>query len=257
MLWLTCALVLTAAFPLYRALKASRRSTLLQAIYWAWAAWAVWLLTFVAAALGDTEESALGRHLALSLTGCAGVAVLGARRPGVKAWNFVVCGLLAVLLLPIAQGLGRPRLETEYRIFLAVTLLVGLTNYLPTRAGPAALLAGLGCGLAFFEVDENAAGVCLALSPWAAMLLLGRRRQGSEADVVWLDFRDRFGVVWGQRVREQMNRAAANAGWPVTLTWHGLEMKENADVRQVVDTLRALLKRFEVEEVSIPGERKV
>jgi len=35
--------------------------------------------------------------------GCAGVAVLGARRPGMTAWNFVVAGLLAVLLLPVAR----------------------------------------------------------------------------------------------------------------------------------------------------------
>src|SRR5437870_10972643 len=116
MLWLTCAVMLTAAFPLVRAWGASRRSTLLQAVYWAWAAWAGWLLTFVAAALGDIEESALGRHLALSLTACAGVAVLGARRPGVTAWNFVVCGLLAVLLLPVAQSLGAPQLAPEFRI---------------------------------------------------------------------------------------------------------------------------------------------
>jgi hypothetical protein len=244
MFWLTCAIVLSAALPLVRAWRANRHTTLLQAVNWAWAAWAVWLLTFIALARGDVEEALLGRHLALSVTGCAGVAVLGARRPGVRAWNFVVCGLLAVLLLPVVQGAGVAQVATEFRIFLAAVLAVGLSNYLPTRACPGALVIGIGCGLMFAKVYEAAAGFCLGLGPWIALLLLSRKRERTEADLLWLDFRDRFGIVWGQRIREQMNRAAANAGWPVTLTWHGLERKENVDEKALLDTLRAVLSRF-------------
>src|SRR5205823_2401254 len=104
MVWLSCAVVLTAGLPLFAAWRANRHTTLLQAVYWAWAAWAAWLLALVALGQGDVEDTALGRHLALALTGCAGVAVLGARRPGVAAWNLVVCGLLLVQLMPIVQG---------------------------------------------------------------------------------------------------------------------------------------------------------
>jgi hypothetical protein len=203
------------------------------------------MLTFVALVRGDATEALLGRHVALSLTGCAGVAVLGARRPGVGAWNFVVCGLLAVLLLPVVQGVGVAHLATEFRIFLAAVLAIGLSNYLPTRAGPGALLIGIGCGLMFAGVHEVGAGFCLGLGPWLALVLLTRKREATEADRLWLDFRDRFGVVWGQRVREQMNRSAANAGWPVSLTWHGLERKGHVDEQAILDTLRALLTRFQ------------
>src|SRR6266568_4821247 len=140
MIWLTCAVVLTAGFPLVEAWRANQRTTLRQAIAWAAGAWACWLLTFVALALEDVENAELGRYLSLSLTACAGVAVLGARRPGVQAWNFVVCGLLAVLLLPLAQR----GVDKGFRIFLVVILVIGLTNYLPTRAGLAALLVGIG-----------------------------------------------------------------------------------------------------------------
>ena len=56
------------------------------------------------AAWPGSRVAALG-YTALSLTGCAGVAVLGARRPGVGPWNFVLLGLLAVMLLPLAEGL--------------------------------------------------------------------------------------------------------------------------------------------------------
>src|SRR5438128_1202792 len=121
MLWLCGGALLTAAYPLLRMVLSNLHTTLRQATLWAGAAWGCWLLVFLAAARGE-KNVFLGRHLALALTGCAGVAVLGARRPGVRAWNFVVCGLLAVLLLPMVEGLGRPRPEPAYLVFLAGTL---------------------------------------------------------------------------------------------------------------------------------------
>lgn len=264
MLW-TCTLALaTTAWPLARALWANRRTTLFQAVLWAAGAWAAWLLVFVGAALDYAVEAAFGRYLALALTGCAGVAVLGARRPGVGPWNFVVCGLLMVLLLPVAEGLGQPRLDLPPLLFLGATLAVGLLNYLPTRLGPAALLLAVGCGLEFALLVKGepgasapgeclAAGLCLALSAWLGLLLLRRKLAGDDEDfgALWLDFRDRFGVVWGLRVREQFNRAAANAGWPVTLQWHGLAVNEGATPppqKELAEKLRALLKRFGPEE---------
>jgi hypothetical protein len=203
------------------------------------------------------------RYLALCLTGCAGVAVLGARRPGVGAWNFVLLGLLAVMLLPVAQGLllgGKP-LDTLRLLFLGATLLVGLLNYLPTRLALAALLLTAGCGWELLSLADppwlpprlgevRPGWLCVALAPWVG--LLGWRGAGpapSEFDRIWLDFRNRFGLVWGQRVREQFNRAAANAGWPVTLYWQGLLRTPGATLEakaqeEIVATLRALLKRF-------------
>ena len=53
---------------------------------WAGGAWAAWVATTWA-------PGPLATYLALCLSACAGVAVLGARRPGVTAWNFVVAGL--------------------------------------------------------------------------------------------------------------------------------------------------------------------
>jgi hypothetical protein len=266
MLWLCTLAVATAAWPLGRTWWANRQTTLLQAVLWAAGAWVAWLLVFLGAAAHYDADVALGRHMALALTGCAGVAVLGARRPGVGPWNFVVCGLLAVLLLPIAEGWGRPRLDLPPLLFLGATLVVGLLNYLPTRLGLAALLLAGGCGLEFALLAaprlpeqgggwmEPAAGLCLALAPWAGLLLLGRSSAagGEDFDALWLDFRNRFGAVWGLRVREQFNRSAANAGWPVTLQWHGLAVNEGATPpprQELLEKLRALLKRFGPEEV--------
>lgn len=244
-------LLATAAYPLAKAWRANRGTSLVYAVLWVVAAWLAWLLAF---AFGS--DGTLGRYLALSLTGCAGVAVLGARRPHIGPWNFVVVSLLAVLLLPVAQGWGKPVLSPPYLAFLGATVAVGWLNYLPTRLLPAALLFGAGAGVEFAQLcgvrlDEALLAVTrfsLALSPWTALVCL-RRSYGevSAFDREWLAFRDRFGVVWGQRAREQFNRAAANAGWPIVLSWYGLEVPPDRAARpgeEVLATLRAVLKRF-------------
>jgi hypothetical protein len=250
-------LLATAVYPLWKAWRANRRTALAHAVWWAGAAWAAWLLAF---AFGG--DGTLGRYLALSLTGCAGVAVLGARRPHVGAWNFVVASLLAVLLLPVAQGWGKPVLHPAYLAFLGVTVAFGWLNYLPTRLLPAVLLfaAGAGaelaklCGLGMDETLFGVARFLLANTPWVVLACFMReRREMSAIDREWLSFRDRFGVVWGQRSREQFNRAAANAGWPIVLSWHGLEVAADRPAppaEEVLALLRSVLKRFGTKEES-------
>jgi hypothetical protein len=244
-------LLATALYPLWKAWRANRRTSLEHAVWWAVAAWAAWLLAFVFG--GD---GLLGRYVALSLTGCAGVAVLGARRPHIGAWDFVVLSLLAVLLLPVAQGGGKPTLGLPYLIFLGVTVAFGWLNYLPTRLLPAALLFGVGAGAELARVGGvgmdavllSSERIVMALSPWVALACFARQRSAASAvDREWLSFRDRYGVVWGQRSREQFNRAAIHAGWPIVLSWHGLELTQNKPAPledEVLVTLRAVLKRF-------------
>ena len=108
--------------------------------------------------------------------------------------------------------------------------------------GPAAAEAGRG-------------GLLLALAPWAAYTgAWGHPPPASEFDRLWLGFRDRFGLVWGQRLREQFNRSAVHAGWPVTLRWTGLRLRPGTSLprpevqEEILATLRALLKRFGPEE---------
>ena len=71
-------------------------------------------------------------YVALALTGCVAVAVLGARRPGAAAWNLVVGGLLVVLLLPLAEGalIGTPiHLGTFRTTFLAAVLIKAVSRH--------------------------------------------------------------------------------------------------------------------------------
>jgi hypothetical protein len=247
---------LTGAYPMWQAWKGARTTSLEQAVAWGVAAWIFWgIVLLVGVSETGTLADPTATYLALSLTGCAAVAVLGARRPGVTAWNFVVLGLLAVMLLPLAESLvtGRPGFDGPRLIFLEATLAVGVLNYLPTRLGPAALVAGMGAGLAglgladVIERETTYFGWPAALAPWVGLGCWRLRpRPGMEFDRVWLEFRDRFGWLWGQRMREQFNRSAANAGWPVVLGWQGLTRIGATELPEtdLVSTLRALLKRF-------------
>jgi hypothetical protein len=257
----TWLVFLTGAYPLWRGWRANRHTSLYQAFYWAAAAWVAWgemMYSSIRWGRMGTDGVAFS-FMAVSLTSCAGVAVLGARRPGVGAWNFVVTGLLAVMVLPLIGGLLARVLSFDplHVVFMSATLAVGILNYLPTRLAPAAVLAGAAGALELLgltgAVDPGRALSWLpaALVPWAGFAgWRTRPAPRSEFDRVWLDFRDRFGFLWGQRMREQFNRSAANAGWPVILRWQGLRIIPGASLPDeaiqtaIVATLRALLKRF-------------
>jgi hypothetical protein len=181
-------------------------------------------------------------------------------------WNLVVLGLLAVCLLPVGEALmaGRETHLEWYRLaFVMGVIGMAVVNYLPTRLGLAAILLGWGAAMELAEVKRLQGGLewagpwkilgrlVLSLAPWAgSMSMRAPLPAVSTFDQLWLAFRDRFGLIWGQRVREQFNRSAANAKWPVVLYWTGLRLgpgvpppsePENA---QMVARLRTLLQRF-------------
>jgi hypothetical protein len=254
------ALIVAGLLPLSLALWTNRGTSLLHALIWALVAWLSFGLAFLC---DDLERAGMqpGRYCAVCLTGCAGVAVLGARRPHVFAWNFVVLGLFTVMVLPLmeTQFIGTYPIDGLRILFMAGTIAVGSLNYLPTRLGPAALLLmligagemtrlyapalwpGFGAGMVF--------DLLLSSVPWLAWICLAwRAADRSDFDSLWLKFRDQWGLVWGQRVREQFNNAAQNAGWPVKLAWHGLtQVKDEslaADQEKFVEMLRKTLQRF-------------
>jgi hypothetical protein len=254
-------LTVAGLFPLARAWHANRATTLRHALGWAGVAWLAWAWALLG---GEADAAGLdpSRYVALCLTGCAGVAVLGARRPYVAAWNSVVLGLLGVMLLPLGESLllGTSPVDPLRLFFLSATLGVAILNYLPTRFGPAALLLALACAGEVVALFAPASlprrgevplfHVLVLLTPWVAWLAGGRLPAAlSEFDRRWLAFRDRLGLLWSQRAREQFNQAAANAGWPVTLHWQGLR-RDHAEAipaerqEEMLQMLRAVLRRF-------------
>jgi hypothetical protein len=272
--WLLVGLYLSTLYPWGCAWRANRGTTLRHALVWAGLAWLAWAGVLLAAGCGyEGEELNPFRLLALALTGSAGVAVLGARRPGWYAWDLVVLGLLAVLLLPLAEQLlvGAPALGPVRVLFLLGTGLVGGGNYLPTRLGPAAFLLGLSYGQQLYALcvpgpvglADQASWLGLGLAPWLGWGCLRRRSGASDLDRVWLAFRDRFGLFWSWRLREQFQRAAARAGWTCTLHWRGLEWGVSCaatpasacpEAPAVRRLLEALTCRFRLPAVALPRE---
>jgi hypothetical protein len=180
-------------------------------------------------------------------------------------WNAVVLALLFMELSPWGEAAIRQqdfRLDGLRLAILAGSIAIGVMNYLPTRAGLGALLVGFGCAcqwLRFMKAEEGGQaeldwmGRCtLAASPGAILLWrkLLESRKVNDFDFCWIAFRERFGVVWGQRLREQFNHAARHAGWKVTLTWQGLRTPPGADQPSqeqrvaMLQTLNAVMKRF-------------
>ncbi|MFO0809449.1 MAG: hypothetical protein U0746_12555 [Gemmataceae bacterium] len=231
-------LALLAALPLVRATYANRRTALIHALGWCWAAWVAW-------SLAAMDVTPFRCYLAQSLTGCAGVAVLGARRPGVVAWHFVVVGLLVVLLLPAIESVARGatvHLDAPRVAFIVVLLGTVVTNYLPTRsvAGAISLAAGLAIGIEHYMASL----VAIFLAPWLAWLGFLRQGKSPAVDARWQDFRDRFGAIWALRVREQFNAAARNSGLAIDLRWTGVRGLTNENDEAAKDLLAALLQRF-------------
>jgi hypothetical protein len=260
--WLCLALHLTGIWPLSKAWQANRHTALFPSIQWLIAAWVGWAWCILALARGSPDIAAV-RYVALSLSCAATVAVLGARRPGLYAWNFVVAALLLVTLLPLAETLvrGHFRLDQVRAFFVSGLIAVAVLNYLPTRLGWAAVFFGLGAFLevaSLLDIKAGSSGpmalagaFLLSLSPWVALITLANLPIPAIAfDQAWFDFRDRFGMMWGQRLREQFNRAAMNAGWPVILYWNGLRvmagehLPSREDQEEILKTLKALMKRF-------------
>ena len=217
----------------------------------------------------DRAWLVLLRFVAISLSFCPLVSLIGAKRPQHVAWNFVVASLWAIVALPAGEAFflhpGRPVEMGDARgWFLWILILLGPINFVPTRHWPAALLLAGGQFLALSEylplVRRNlfpqAAFVGFALATTAILVAWARRRSKlgiSPYDRLWLDFGDTFGLFWSLRVQERINAAAQQYDWPIELSWSGFRDKTNHAPLAAIDpaiepalrtTLKGLLRRF-------------
>lgn len=223
------------------------------------------------------------RYAAAVSTFCPLMAVLGAKRPQDRGWQWIVATLWGVLVLPVAERWvlwsGGELDEGVMRQWLFVILLVvGFTNYLPTRFWFPALCSTFGQVLLLvphlpFAVSRvqwhwTAGTMCLSLAVLSVCWQTrdagerSRRQTDSEAeekedpsslDAVWRDFRNAFGLVWGLRVMERVNTTARVAGWKSELTWFGFAPRTNAVVEVEAaaaeqpkhsQAMRTVLRRF-------------
>lgn len=248
---------------------------------WAWSGLAITLvgLTEIFLTLRWQEASpahaAHLRYLAAASTFCPVMALLGAKRPQHRAWQFIVLTLWVVLVMPVGESLlNRPGAELTLhpgRVFFLVLLAaMGVSNRVATNAWLPATLWGAGQAALLAEHLAPAVAPAPASAAWLGLVLLCgallwpmcRRATDSRAagsiERLWLDFRDAFGVVWSLRVMERFNAAVEQQGQHQKLAWHGLaptdELKaanlgadavsEPAQRPDVPRDLRMLLLRF-------------
>jgi hypothetical protein len=204
------------------------------------------------------------RFVAAASTICPTMALLGAKRPQDRAWQFIVLTLWIILSLPAGHWLlfgGVREIHPAQVGLFAILIGTGAINALATRHWLAGVLYALG-QVALLGPYLNSLepwlsgqrgpfiGLALIVASW--MLLALRSEQASAAagiDRVWLDFRNAFGAVWGLRVMERMNASSAMYGWPVTLAWQGFVARDEtasaAEIPAIVESsLRTLLRRF-------------
>jgi len=204
-------------------------------------------------------------YVSVLVTLCPPIAVLGARRPGVRAWNwFVLWPLLAVMGWPAvtvfgADGhLGRLQLETPALVGFLLVLVMGYGNYLGTRASGTALLLVVGSSLILAPVstsfgDWGAGSVartigylCCTVAPWTASRA-PRVPEPPGFTRLWQDFRNTFGIVWAHRVAERFNQQMLQEGCQACLSPRGFQWRSGPDARtlsRAEHNLRWLLRRF-------------
>ncbi len=242
-------LLASAAWPWWRAWKATRGTVLRPALVWALLA----IATAIAAqAAGWAESIAEGRPVMGRLTYLSTLAalaalgsVLNARTPGGRVWAGLMAILVVVFLIPWLEGPWRVRraggltllhLDAPWTIFYGLLVVVGVTNYLPTRFGVAAGWLALALLLEYLGLtrDDWPASRRASLWSWYAWALAAAawaaHRGGMHApssrtrlERLWFWFRDLWGVVWALRILERFNRTAELKGWPIRLGWFGLE----------------------------------
>lgn len=231
---------------------AVRGTTLVGPWCWTLAAIAAWCGVEVMAAAFPREQAGLlapWRFAAIVLSLCPAVSLIGAKRPQHAAWNFVVLSLWCILALPAAENVllhpGQNVQAGEARGWLLwVLILLGPINFVPTRFWLAALLVAAGQLLALSGylplltrppvARWEIAGLALCGLGIVSVAIAARRKTvaASPYDVLWLDFRDSFGLFWSLRVQERVNAAALQNDWNLELAWSGFAWKPEGPAKE-------------------------
>jgi hypothetical protein len=283
----TAAAAISGAIALVAmmSLRRARGTTLAAPAAWAIVAAAVFAAVEAMLAVRGEWEGTLGaslmRYAAATGSCCPIMAVLGAKRPQDRGWQWVVLSLWIVLLVPAGQawaaGAGEgfePALIWQALITFLIAIV--LMNYGPTRhvAAATVFIAGqLGLLAPYLMRDHVSAvdatafrlgGLVFILLAAAGALwpAFTQRFQGvprtapnslARFQQRWLSFRDAWGAFWGLRVLHRINESAELSGWPVRLQWTGFVAADEAAPAEIDDrvagqieqTMDSLLRRFE------------
>ena len=266
----------------------ARGSTAVPAALWSAAAAFVFALSMLQQANQELDIASMAIHrvVVAALSVCPAMSLLGAKRPQHGVWQFIVGTLAAVLALPTASAVlirpgALPDLHILGRVLLPILVTVGWMNFVGTGRSIAATLIAVGhIGLIWpllpgiqletalpQAVLDLAAIGCMTLGGVLALIqtlvALSRRRVAqaisdesleenamfaSRVNNCFVPLRETLGAAWTLRLIERFDLLATRRGWPVRLTFKGVEFtQDKKSLNWQPDAARAveaLLRRF-------------
>jgi hypothetical protein len=237
--------LVSLAWPLWRFWRAMCGTAMRYTCIWAVAAVALWAVVTGLAMIepdpGSWNSVGYLRLLSTGFLTAPIVSVLGARRPGEKAWNLIVVSLLVVFALPILEQWllsrpiesGRVGMDGPRAAFFLLVVGVGAINYCLTRFAIATVFFSLSpilqmCAIGPWNTGDlparsvyfAVAGIVASASVWMAYLS-SPRNEPHELATQWQRLRNGWGLLWSARVRERWNASVRRYGWPIRLNWFG------------------------------------
>ncbi len=238
---------------------------------WCWLLAAVGLLVASHTAVtwgwlsAESNSGQAIRYAIVVSTYCPMMALLGAKRPQHRAWQWIVLTFWIVMCMPaiefyLYQRGGWLRLPWAWQILLVVFTAMPVANYLPTRN----LLAAVGFAAGQWSMVEPwighgespavadpqtglvyfAAGLLgtwlmgrlirapCGVGPWRTMKPPAAHDGANAGDAehrLWIAFRNSWGVLWALRVAERYDTLAAAQGGTTRLGWRGFYSISAAD----------------------------
>ena len=197
--------------------------------------------------LAEPSAEASARLVAVALSVCPAMSLLGAKRPQHGVWQVIVASLAVVIAMPAASAAvvrpgSLPDVHLLARGFLLVLAVAGWVNFLGTGRVTAATLLTLGLLLLSrpFLPGVDTAG-SLAAS-WADVLGAAAAAVGAVAAMLptkpgvdasittpFVALRDTIGSAWSLRIAERFNATAESRGWPCRLSLAGLSAGGDPD----------------------------
>ena len=226
----------------------------------------------------SAQSASLLVYLAVTATLCPVVALLGAKKPQNRAWQWIVGALWLILSLPALTAVTfrhtQLQLGSIWSGLIVILILLPIANYLGTRYLFSALLTAVAqvtllaeCGAitlkpnsiwiirdAWFSSTTSAV-LLLLVANIAALFLTPRRlkmlRSVDRTNDLWKEFSQRYGLLWSRRVADRAEKLVDQAGVSLRLGRAGFYTIENQQKifseqppKQATLTLRNLLLRF-------------
>lgn len=217
--------------------------------------------------------SSLLQLLSVVLMLTPAVSTLGARNPGVVAWQmFVVVPLVIVLLWPGLSDLIGSRGDEPLRLSvpafsgICIVLLMSMSTCVGTSLTVAsffflsAVLVWLLPAVGWVDLNSPFLYATPFLLLWGVRSASRVLHSGFRAidaaktrsdlvDASWALFQDLYGLVWARRIQERVNQFAVREKWSVLLTHDGFRDVDgnppnDHDLDKPRDALRWVLTRF-------------